>query len=63
MKKHGLLKILGAILLLVIIASFALNGRSEIKDYIGLGDVMFNGLQSLYYFFYIVLFVLFIIRY
>jgi len=58
MKKHGLLKIIGAILLLVMIASFALNGRSEVKDYIGIGDVMFNGAQSLYYFFYIVIFVL-----
>ena len=36
MKKHGLLKILGAILLLVMIASFALNGRGEVKDFIGL---------------------------
>lgn len=58
MKKHGLLKILGALLLLVVIASFALTGRSDIKDYIGLGDVAFRGLQSLYYFFYIALFLL-----
>ena len=58
MKKNGLLKILGALLLLVVIASFALNGRSDVKDYIGLADVGFNGLKSLYYFFYIVLFIL-----
>ena len=58
MKKHGLLKIIGAILLLVMVASFALNGRSEVKDYIGFGDLMFNGAQSLYYFFYIAIFVL-----
>ena len=58
MKKNGLLKILGALLLLVVIASFALNGRSDVKDYIGLADVGFNGLKSLYYFFYLVLFVL-----
>ena len=58
MKKHGLLKILGAILLLVVVASFALTGRSDVKDYIGIGDVMFNGLKSLYFFFYMALFLL-----
>ena len=58
MKKHGLLKILGAILLLVVIASFALTGRTDVKDFIGLGDVMFNLFKSLYFFFYIVIFVL-----
>ncbi|MBQ2872934.1 MAG: hypothetical protein IJE89_02935 [Bacilli bacterium] len=58
MKKHGLLKILGILLLLVVIASYVLTGRSGIKDFIGLGDVVFNGFKSLYYFFYIVLFIL-----
>jgi uncharacterized ion transporter superfamily protein YfcC len=58
MKKHGLLKILGALLLLVVIASFALPGRSEVKDYIGFGDIMFNGFKSLYFFFYMALFLL-----
>ena len=58
MKKHGLLKILGALLLLVVIASFALTGRGDVKDYIGLGDIVLRGLQSLYYFFYIALFIL-----
>lgn len=58
MKKHGLLKVLGVILLLVVIASFALTGRNDTKYYIGLVDVMLNGVQSLYYFFYIILFVL-----
>lgn len=60
MKKHGLSKIIGILLLLVVIVSFILTGRSNVKDYVGLGDVMLNGLKSLYYFFYIVLFVLFI---
>ena len=32
MKKHGLLKILGILLLLVVIVSFVLTGRSETKD-------------------------------
>lgn len=58
MKKHGLLKIIGAILLLVVVASFVLNGRSNMKDYIGLGDVMLNGFKSLYFFFYMALFLL-----
>lgn len=58
MKKHGLLKVLGALLLLVMIASFALPGRSDTKDYIGLVDVMINGMQSLYYFFYLILYIL-----
>jgi hypothetical protein len=58
MKKHGLLKILGILLLLVVIASYVLTGRSGVKDFIGLGDIAFNGFKSLYYFFYIVLFIL-----
>ena len=58
MKKHGLLKVLGALLLLVMIASFALPGRSDTKDYIGLVDVMINGMQSLYYFFYLIVYIL-----
>ena len=60
MKKHGLSKIIGLLLLLVVIVSYILTGRNNIKDYIGLGDVIFNAFKSLYYFFYIVLFVLFI---
>lgn len=60
MKKHGLLKILGILLLLVVIASYVLTGRSGIKDFIGLGDIVFNGFKSVYYFFYIVIFILFI---
>ena len=58
MKKHGLLKILGILLLLVVIASYVLVGRSGVKDFVGLGDVVFNGFKSVYYFFYIVLFIL-----
>lgn len=60
MKKHGLLKVLGILLLLVVIVSFILTGRSDTKDFIGLGDVAFNSLKSLYYFFYIAIFALFI---
>ena len=60
MRKHGLLKILGILLLLVVIVSFILTGRNETKSFIGLADVIYNGLKSLYYFFYLALFVLFI---
>jgi len=58
MKKHGLAKILGILLLLVVIVSFILTGRSDVKDFVGLGDVALNGLKSMYYFFYLVIFVL-----
>ena len=60
MKKHGLSKIIGILLLLVVIVSFILTGRSETKDFIGLGDVLLNGLKSIYYFFYIAIFILFV---
>ena len=60
MKKHGLLKILGILLLLVVIVSFILTGRNETKDFVGLGDIVLNSLKSLYYFFYLALFVLII---
>ena len=58
MKKHGLLKILGVLLLLIMIVSFILTGRSNTKDFIGLGDVTFNAIKSLYYFFYMAIFAL-----
>ena len=58
MKKHGLLKILGIILLLLVIVSYFLPGRGGEKDYLGLVDVALNGYQTLYYFYYFVLFIL-----
>ena len=60
MKKHGLLKTLGSILLLVLITSFILAGRNGEKDFIGFGDLLFNGFRSLYYFFYLAVFILFV---
>jgi len=60
MKKHGLTKILGILLLLIVITSFILNGRSESKYFIGIMDVPFHFIQALYYFFYLILFILFI---
>lgn len=58
LKKHGHLKILAIILLLVVLASCTIIGRQGIISYLGLGDVLLNTNESLYYFFYIVLFVL-----
>lgn len=60
MKKHGLTKILGIILLLLVILSFILTGSNETKHFIGILDVPYNFVQSVYYFFYIALFILFI---
>ena len=58
MKKHGLLKVLGILLLIVVILSYILVGRYGERSYIGLGDTLLNSLQSLYYFFDTALFIL-----
>ena len=57
MKKHGLFKILGIIMFIMVILSYFLKGRGGEFNYIGLGDVFLNGLQSMYYFFDTVLFI------
>ena len=49
MKKHGLFKILGIIMFIMVILSYFLKGRGGEFNYIGLGDVFLNGLQSMYY--------------
>jgi len=58
MKKHSLFKILGIILSLVIIASYFLVNRNDAMSYIGIVDVGMKFLQTLYYFFYIIVFLL-----
>ena len=60
MKKHGLTKILGILLLLIVITSFILNGRSDAKYFIGILDLPFNFIKAVYYFFYLALFILFV---
>lgn len=60
MKKHGLTKILGIMLLLIVITSFILNGRNDTKYFIGLMDIPYNYIQALYYFFYLTIYTLFI---
>lgn len=58
MKKHSLLKILGIILLLVVIVTYCVAGRTGEITYLGLGDVAVNYIQSFYYFFDTALFVM-----
>ncbi len=59
MKKHGLLKILGILLLLIIIVSYILPGRYEAISRIGLADILVNYFSIvLQNFSYVVLFVL-----
>lgn len=50
MKKHGLTKILAVILLIVIILSWFVKGRSDAISQIALGDTVMNYFQSFYYF-------------
>ena len=57
MKKHSLIKILSILLLIIVIVSYFIEGRNGIS-YIALGDVVMNYIQSFYYFFDTVLFVL-----
>ena len=50
-KKYGLFKVLAVLLLMVVIATYFVNGRSGEKEYLALFDLFFNYLQSFYYFF------------
>ena len=58
MKKHGLFKILLLVLLVVIVLTYCIKGRGDAISYLGLGDVFLNFLQSFYYFFDTILFIL-----
>ena len=51
MKKHGLFKIVGILLFLLIITTFFVPGRGSQIANIGIIDVVLNALQSIYYFF------------
>ena len=57
-KKYGLFKVLVALLLLIVVASYFINGRDGAVSYLALGDVFVNYMQSFYYFFETALFVL-----
>lgn len=58
MKKHGLFKIVGILLFLLIITTFFVPGRGSQIANIGIIDVVLNALQSFYYFFDTGLFIL-----
>lgn len=58
MKKHNTFKVLGILLLLVLVASYFLVGRSGALAYIGITDIFMKYLQTLYYFFYLIVFLL-----
>ena len=59
MKKHGLLKILGILILLVLVATYFLPGRQEVISRLGLADILLNYFSIvLQNFSYLVLFVL-----
>jgi len=59
MKKHGLLKILGILLLLILVATYFLPGRQEVISRLGLADVLINYFTIvLQNFSYIILFIL-----
>ena len=59
MKKHGLLKILGILLLLVVVVTYFVSGRLGTISYLGLADIPLNYLSIvLTNFCYVVLFVL-----
>lgn len=57
-KKYGLFKVLTVLLLLVVIATYFIKGRSGAISYLALGDVFVNFIQSFYYFFDAALFIL-----
>ena len=58
MKKHGLFKIVGILLFLLIITTFFVPGRGSQIVNLGIIDVVLNALQSIYYFFDTGLFIL-----
>ena len=57
-KKYGLFKVLLVILLLVVVATYFIQGREKSISYLALGDVFINYVQSFYYFFDTAIFIL-----
>ena len=58
MKKHSLVKVLTILLLLVVVTTYFIAGRDGEVSYLALGDVFINYVQSFYYFFDTVIFIL-----
>ena len=57
-KRNGIFKVLLVILLLVVVATYFIKGRQGSISYLAIGDVFLNYVQSFYYFFDTVIFVL-----
>lgn len=57
-KKYGLFKVLTVLLLLIVIATYFIDSRQGSISYLALGDVFLNYVQSFYYFFDTIIFVL-----
>ena len=56
-KKYGLFSVLLVMLLLVVIATYFIEGREGSVSYLAIGDVFLNYVQSFYYFFDTVIFI------
>ena len=57
-KKYGLFTVLTVLLLLIVVATYFINGRNGSIAHLALVDVFFNYVQSFYYFFDTALFIL-----
>ena len=57
-KKYGLFKVLTVMLLLIFVATCFINSRSGDKQFLALGDILLNYVQSFYYFFDTAVFIL-----
>lgn len=60
MKKHSLLKVMLCSLLLVLVLSYLIPGRTGAVSYIGLGDLFINSSQAFYYFYDLLIFIILI---
>lgn len=60
MKKHSLLKSMGIVLLLVLILTYFIPARAGAVSYLPFGDIVTNYIQSYYYFFDTVVFMIMI---
>ena len=57
-KKFGFVQVLLVILLLVMVATYFIKGRSDSISYLAFGDVLTDYVQSFYYFFDTIIFIL-----
>ena len=57
-KKFGFVQVLLVILLLVMVATYFIKGRSGSINYLAFGDALVDYVQSFYYFFDTIIFIL-----